>query len=290
MASGGIRASPALRERRIMPLIVINSPKGGVGKTTLTAHIAAILAKRDQQVLALDLDPQNSLRLHLGLSIRDEAGYANALDHQPRWQTSVVDSPAGVRLLPFGSSELRRVLEVDMALLNRPDLLTTPVREILTDPTVFLIVDTPPGPSPALTALTTLADLMVVVLVADIASAALIPPILSGQVYGRGTMSVRSVDRMVVLMNQVDLDAPVSAAVLESARNAFGPRLLGAICWDSALADALGHRRLLTNGAGGAAEDLQLLVDSLMARTRHAAAAPAPETGVFSALKEWGLR
>jgi cellulose synthase operon protein YhjQ len=273
-----------------VPLIVINSPKGGVGKTTLTAHIAAILAERGHQVLALDLDAQNSLRLHLGLSIRDEAGYANALDHQPRWQTSIVDTPAGVRLLPFGSSEPRRVLEVEMALLNRPDLLTTPVREMLADLARFVIVDTSPGPSPALTALTTLADLIVVVLLADVASAALIPPILSGQVYGRGTMSARSVDRLVVLMNQVDLDAPVSVAVLESARNAFGPRLLGAICWDNAVAEALVNRRLLTNGAGGAGEDLQLLVDSLTARTRQSVGPPAPDAEAFPALKEWGLR
>ncbi len=273
-----------------MPLIVINSPKGGVGKTTLAAHIAAILAKRGHPVLALDLDTQNSLRLHLGMSIRDEAGYANALDHQPRWQNAVVETPAGVRLLPFGGSEPRRVLEVEMALLNRPDLLTAPVREMLADPAQFVIVDTSPGPSPALTALTPLADLIVVVLLADIASAALIPPILSGQVYGRGTMSARSADRMVVLMNQVDLDAPVSAAVLESARNAFGPRLLGAVCWDNAVAEALVHRRLLTNGTGGAAEDLQLLVDSLTARTRQSAAAPDPDAGAFPALREWGLR
>ncbi len=273
-----------------MALIVMNSPKGGVGKTTLTAHIAAILAARGYPVLALDLDPQNSLRLHLGLSIRDEVGYANALDQQPRWQSSVVETPAGVHLLPYGVSEPRRVLDVGMAVLNRPDLLATPVREMLADPALFVIVDTAPGFSPALTALTPLADLIVVVLLADVASAALIPPIVSGQIYGRGTISARSVDRMVVLMNQVDLDAPLSAAVLDSARNAFGPRLLGAVCWDSALAEALVHRRLLTNGAGGAAEDLQLLVDSLTARFGETAAATAPEADAFPALREWGLR
>jgi cellulose synthase operon protein YhjQ len=273
-----------------MALIVMNSPKGGVGKTTLTAHIAAILAKRGYPVLALDLDPQNSLRLHLGLSIHDEAGYANVLDQQPRWQTSVVDTPAGVRLLPFGVSESRRVLEADMALLNRPALLAAPVRDMLADPARFVIVDTAPGVSPALAALTPLVDLLVVVLLADVASAALIPPIVSGQVYGRGTISARSLDRIVVLMNQVDLDAPISAAVLESARNAFGPRLLGAVCWDSALAEALVHRRLLTNGAGGAAEDLQLLVDALTARSGGTAAAPPPDADAFPALREWGLR
>ncbi len=130
---------------------------------------------------------------------------------------------------------------------------------------------------------------MIVVLLADVSSAALIPSILAGQVYGRGTIAARSVDRTVVLMNQVELDSPVSAAVLDSAMKAFGPRLLGAICWDHALAEALVNRRLLVSGSGGAAEDLQLLVDSLLARTRPSAA-PAPEAGAFPALTEWGLR
>lgn len=273
-----------------MALIVMNSPKGGVGKTTLTAHIAAILAKRGYPVLAIDLDPQNSLRLHLGLSIRDESGFANVLDQQPRWQSSVVDTPAGVHLLPYGVSESRRVLEADMALLNRPDLLTAPVRDMLKDPTRFVLVDTAPGFSSALAALTPLTDLLVVVLLADVASAALIPPIVSGQIYGRGTISARSVDRIVVLLNQVDLDAPVSAAVLDSARNAFGPRLLGAVCWDSALAEALAHRRLLTDATDGAAEDLQLLVDSLIVRAGGAATAAPPDADAFPALREWGLR
>ena len=57
-----------------MPLIGFTSPKGGVGKTTLAANVAALLAARGHKVLALDLDPQNALRLQFGLSYRDEAG------------------------------------------------------------------------------------------------------------------------------------------------------------------------------------------------------------------------
>lgn len=273
-----------------MPLILFSSPKGGVGKTTLAAHIAAILVKRGHRVLALDLDPQNALRLHLGVSIRDDAGYANALDRQPRWQSSIVETPAGVRLLPFGSSEPRRVLEIGMALLDRPDLLMSPVRDMLADPALIVIADTSPGPSPALQALTTLADLVVTVLLADVGSAALIPQIVSGHVYGRGTMAARVAERTVVLMNQVELDSPLSAAILDSAMNAFGQRLLGAVCWDDALAGALVNRRLLLNGGSGAAEDLMVLADSLAARLRPPAPAPMPETGTFPALTDWGLR
>src|ERR1700733_9546295 len=101
-----------------MPLILFNSPKGGVGKTTLAAHVAAILAKRGYRVLALDLDPQNALRLHLGLPIRDESGYLNVIDQKPDWRASATETPASVRMLPFGPAEPRRVLELGAALLD----------------------------------------------------------------------------------------------------------------------------------------------------------------------------
>jgi cellulose synthase operon protein YhjQ len=277
-----------------MPLILFTSPKGGVGKTTLSAHAAAILVKRGHRVLAIDLDPQNALRLHLGLSIRDDQGYAHRLDQPQSWQQAAVDTPSGVRLLAYGSSEPRRVLEMSMALMDRPEILTNPVREMLAaDPALIVIVDTQPGPSAALSALSALADLVVMVLLADAGSASLIPQILSGQVYGRGTMATRMAERTAVLMNQVELDSPLSAAVLNSAVNAFGPRLLGAVCRDDALAEALADRRLLTSGTDGAAEDLTLLVDLLTARIRPQRATPAPvaapEPHNYSALADWGL-
>jgi cellulose synthase operon protein YhjQ len=270
-----------------MPLILFNSPKGGVGKTTLAAHVAAILAKRGHRVLALDLDPQNALRLHLGLSIRDEAGYLNVIDRGPDWRRSAMDTPAGVRVLPFGPAEPRRVLELGGALLDKPDLLAGPVREMLADPGLVLIVDSPPGPSAALSVTTMLVDLAVMVLLADAGSASLIPQIVSGRIYGRGTLAGRMAERTAVLMNQVELDAPLSAAVLNSAVQAFESRLLGAVCRDDALAEALANQHLLTDGSGGAAEDLLILADAIVARLGLAPA--GAEARAFPALADWGL-
>ncbi len=42
-------------------VISITQQKGGVGKTTLTAHLAVLWAKRGRTVAALDVDPQGSL-------------------------------------------------------------------------------------------------------------------------------------------------------------------------------------------------------------------------------------
>ncbi len=47
--------------RRRVPIIALANLKGGVGKTTLTANLGAILAKQNQRVLLVDLDYQGSL-------------------------------------------------------------------------------------------------------------------------------------------------------------------------------------------------------------------------------------
>lgn len=45
-----------------MKTLVITAQKGGAGKTTLARNLAVAAAKDGQRVLALDLDPQQSLR------------------------------------------------------------------------------------------------------------------------------------------------------------------------------------------------------------------------------------
>ena len=46
--------------------IVVASPKGGVGRTTLVAQLASRLSASATRCLAVDLDPQNALSLLLG--------------------------------------------------------------------------------------------------------------------------------------------------------------------------------------------------------------------------------
>ncbi len=270
-----------------MPLILFTSPKGGVGKTTLAAHVAATLAARGHRVLALDLDPQNALRLHLGLSIREESGFFAGADQEANWRSAILDTPVRVSLLPFGNADPRRVLELGAVLLADPDRLAAPIGEMLADKGLVVVVDSAPGPSASVAAIASLADLAVVVMLADAGSASLIPQVVSGRMYGRGTLASRMTERAAIVLNQVDLDNPLSSTVLDSAAQMLGPRLLGAVCRDDAIAEALADRRLLTQGAGAGAEDLALLTDTIASHLKL----PPPVTRRpgFSAFADWGL-
>lgn len=276
-----------------MPLIAFVSPKGGVGKTTLTAHVAALLAQRGHRVLAIDLDPQNALRLQFGLPIRDEAGFLCDIARRPSWRHAMVDTATGVRLLPHGTVDPLTVLENAQALHQDPELLAGPVREMLADPELVVVVDSPPGPTSATGAILPFVDLMVVVLLADAASAAQIPAIVSNRWLGRGRLASRAGERAVVVLNQMDLDAPLANAVLDGASEALGARLIGAVCRDEAVAEALADKRLLLDPEDGpAAEDIHAVAEAVAVRLRL----PLPggsrgrRSGGFSALSEWGLR
>lgn len=63
-----------------MNVVVFASRKGGTGKSTLTAHLAAHVAKPTRRAVVIDADPQGSLSLWHGI----RAGEHPALKRAPR--------------------------------------------------------------------------------------------------------------------------------------------------------------------------------------------------------------
>ena len=193
-----------------MPLIAFVSPKGGVGKTTIASHVAALLSARGYRVMVLDLDPQNALRLHLGLPMQDESGFMADLasGRDTPWQDRVRQSPHGPAVLPHGGLDPVQVLTLNQRLFADPSALADPVKEMLADPSMVLLADCAPGPTAAFAAILSQVTEMVVVMLADAGSAALIPQVASGRFLGRGTLAARAAARVGVVVNQVDLDSP----------------------------------------------------------------------------------
>ena len=86
-----------------MPVVVVANPKGGVGKSTLSTHIAGYFASRGHAVMLGDADRQQSSRLWLSLrpaSARPIQTWdinADLIARPPRGTTHVVvDTPAGL--------------------------------------------------------------------------------------------------------------------------------------------------------------------------------------------------
>jgi chromosome partitioning protein len=87
-----------------MSVVVVTNPKGGVGKSTVSTHVAAYFASQGHAVMLGDVDRQQSSRMWLGL--RPESARAIAswevdrddIAKPPKGTTHVVlDTPAGLR-------------------------------------------------------------------------------------------------------------------------------------------------------------------------------------------------
>ncbi len=94
-----------------MRIVAITGVKGGMGTTTLTAALAEALLTQGHPVLAIDLTPQNDLRLHLGMPWQATDGLASRIDAGESWLEGAWVSAEGVRFLPFGERGERSLTE-----------------------------------------------------------------------------------------------------------------------------------------------------------------------------------
>lgn len=244
-----------------MSVVGIISMKGGVGKTTITANVAAALSARlgPGRVSVLDLDPQNALHWHLGLDIAEADGVCEQSLRRAPWTEVLHKSAANVACLPYGPGTEANREQFEALLTSEPGFLGRQIDSTGLSDDAVVLIDTPPGPSVYLRQVFACADLILIVLLTDAGSYATIPTMESWL----GEMAVRDgAPPCVYLLNQVDAAEPLSRDVTDMLREHLGSRLAPVrIHRDEAVSEALASHQpvLVYDPHGQASHDLARL-------------------------------
>ncbi len=136
-----------------MKTIAVVSTAGGTGRTTLTASLAVLLARRGRQIVALDFDPQNVLGAYLGLDSLNGPGIADAIlvegmtDDQDPWQGGTWRNEEGVLFVPYGRRSLDANTRSEARLAGTPQWLERALALPDLDDGAAVLIDTARYPS-----------------------------------------------------------------------------------------------------------------------------------------------
>lgn len=209
-----------------VPHISFVGANGGVGRTTLVARFARELSAMGRVPMAFDLDPQNSLGLHLGMapgepqgisvSGLDRSGVANLLRRHE----------ASVPYLPFGSNSEQALRTLEYQISREPSWLLGRVADLIPNRCDEVLIDTPATLSPWLRAGIKIADLVVVVVRPDAACFAKLP---HQESVFRDLMGADWSARTRYLINRMDESRTLDRDVYAAFTKALGSRLLDGV-------------------------------------------------------------
>jgi len=224
--------------------IAIVSYKGGVGKTTVVANLAAHLKLLAPalNISAMDLDDQNGLRLHFGLSSKDHLGVADCEDYEDLLSIGEV-SPSGVVVYSYGNLAPVERLLFSHKMLALPVMIRAQLDHYLSGEKDLVLIDTPPGDNAAVRQAIMAADIILVVLNTDGASFAtvglideLVPDIRTDF----------SMENIFYLLNDYDERRELDRDVLEVMKRRFGGKLAPvALHYDPSIREAFACCSLL---------------------------------------------
>ncbi|MEO4045960.1 cellulose biosynthesis protein BcsQ [Pseudomonas sp. CAU 1711] len=234
------QARPRLEHVRVIAVV---SAKGGVGKSTMAASLAAALRKAGRAVLALDLDPQNALHHHFQFADERPAVVAGLSGAEQDWRELCAASRDGVCVLPYGQIDEPGRRAFEQRLDDDPLWLARRLADLQLAEGAVVLIDTPPGPSLYLQQALSVANLALVVSLADAASYTALP-MIDGLIadYAQGRADFFGA---TYLINQVDNSRQLSKDITRIMQGLLGQRLLGLVHRDQSIGEALAYNRTI---------------------------------------------
>lgn len=254
-----------------MPLITMASPKGGVGKTTMTANLANALRQRGERVLVLDLDSQNGLRLHFASPLAENNGFCGRILQEGSLRPAMIHTASGVFLIPFGAIGHHDYQALCDAMRARPHWFGDRVQALLAEGYVIL-ADMPPGSSVWLDEVGAVADMHLAVLLSDVGSSAVLPRLEQDYFPNHRDGSRRPVR---IILNQVDVRLRLNRDVATAMTAHLGKKIIGQVHRDESFAEAVGSQTLIADYAPSSrgAHDLAKIAEQVQTELRQLALA-----------------
>ncbi|MBN3862440.1 cellulose synthase operon protein YhjQ [Pseudomonas frederiksbergensis] len=232
---GGLPETP--RKRTKAKVIAIVSANGGVGKSTIAAGLAKALRRPGGRTIAIDLDPQNALSSHLGIT-RQVPGLIQLKRQDADWGAHCLPGYGDSECLPFGTDEVndRRLLK--QLMLEDPGWLSQRLASMNLSENDTVVLDTLSGATVYSQQALDAADLVLVITVTDAASYLALDTLTQWLEKSR-----RPAQRHSYVLNQQDDSHSFSKDMAVLFRRRLGTDLIGTIRLDHQFNESLAYAR-----------------------------------------------
>ncbi|MGR3887255.1 cellulose biosynthesis protein BcsQ [Pseudomonas sp. 1152_12] len=199
-------------------VVALVSMNGGVGRSTLATALSSGLQRYGESVVALDLDPQNALHHHFGVSAALPGIGRTSLEHG-QWSPLQQLGFAGCQVITFGDIDIQQQENLERWLKHEPTWLAQRLASLGLSERHTVIIDTPAGNNVYFHQALNVADVVLVIVQADAACLGTLDHLdvlLAPHLEGDDPPTVQ------VVVNQVDESNPFSLDMVEAFKQRLG--------------------------------------------------------------------
>ncbi|HLZ09106.1 MAG TPA: AAA family ATPase [Chloroflexota bacterium] len=253
--------------------VAISNQKGGVGKTTTTLALGAVLAERGERVLLVDLDPQASLTNAVGLDPADQDPTIYDLIEASYGEESSPDTRSAIRSIEAGLDLIPSNIRLSVADFSLPQRIR---REYALDEVLssvrgsydWILIDCPPTQAILTVNALTAADVCIVPVSPEPMVTATIELMLKLVVDIRRLKLNPRLRIAGFILTRTEPRTTLEREILDTIRRVFGDRIpiLGEVRASVKVREASGQRVLLTHfkPAAEAAEAYRRIAEVLI--------------------------